>query len=220
MAPSNPYTPRRLSDGMRRKLEVTSAMAWESLVDTHVEQATQVVYLLREHEPVEEALPRYLAELDLGDTMAAAIRTRVLMRFEAHATGNARDGSVPEARMPFPAAANDDDLGDDDEGWSLLRRPQRVVKGVIRRQRRNEEAERITLLAIARAEENVIRTHVENAIGFVALLQDQMPLDRCVQHYLTAIGLGGSRAQTVFQRTMAKLADVHLPIQPPPEAVP
>jgi hypothetical protein len=53
---------------------------------------------------------------------------------------------------------------------------------------------------------------VENAIGFVALLQEQLSLDRSVQQYLGAVGLAGGRAQAVFQRTMAKLADVHLPL--------
>lgn len=212
MATTNRIGPRRLDDGIRRKLEVTSAMAWESLVDTHVEQATHFIHLMAEHEPVQESLPRYMNELDLGDTMGAAIRTRVLMRLEDE-TGHGTDNEESELdkRLPLRRARQPDYDEDDDSAWSLLRRPQRVVQDVIRRQRRNDEAERITQLALARAEEHVIRTHVENAIGFVALLQDQMPIDRSVQHYLTAIGVSGSRAQTVFQRTMAKLADVHLP---------
>jgi hypothetical protein len=192
---------------MRRKLEVTSAMAWEALVETHVEQATQVIHLLDDHEPVQESLPRYLRELDLGDTMAAAIRTRVLMRLEDEAATPA-GGAGETIDLP----SSDGEARREDEGWSRLLRPQRVVQDVIRRQRRNDEADRITLLALARAEENVIRTHVENAIGFVALLEQQMPLDRAVQQYLTAVALSGSRAQTVYQRTMARLADVHLPL--------
>lgn len=211
MATPNRIGPRRLGDGIRRKLEVTSAMAWESLVDTHIEQATQFIHLLQEHEPVQASLPRYLAELDLTETMAAAIRTRVLMRLEDEAgTGPAAQPAAGDERVAIPPAPVPD-YGRNDSAWDLLRRPQRVVQDVIRRQRRNEEAERISQLALARAEEHVIGTHVENAIGFVALLQDQMPLDRSVQHYLAAIGLAGSRAQAVFQRTMAKLADVHLP---------
>ena len=214
MATSNRFGPRRLADGIRHKLEVTSALAWESLVDTHVEQATQFIHLLADHEPVQEALPRYLSELDLNETMGAAIRTRVLMHLEdedaddASAAASERDGSIPLR----PKHAADDEHADDDSAWSLLRRPQRVVQDVIRRQRRNDEAERIAQLALARAEEHVIRTHVENAIGFVALLQDQMPIHRAVQQYVTAVGLAGGRAQAVFQRTMAKLADVHLPV--------
>ena len=211
MSTPNRYGPRRLTDGIRRKLEVTSAMAWESLVDTHIEQATQFIHLMAQHEPVQEALPRYLNELDLGDTMGAAIRSRVLMRLEHEAGDVGDDKTGARKRVPLPPSRPPDYDAYDDRGWGLLRRPHRVMQDVLRRQRRNEEAERITRLALARAEEYVIRTHVENAIGFVALLQDQMPIDRSVQQYLTAMGLTGSRAQTVYQRTMAKLADVHLP---------
>ena len=202
MATTRSYGPRFLSESIRRKLEVTSAMAWEALVDAHVEQANQFIALVSEYEPVEESLPRYLRELDLRETMATAIRTRVLTTLEEHV-------DEPDPDNVFPQNP-DDGAG---ERWSsLLRQPQRVVKGVLRRQRRGEELERIVLLAIARAEENIIRTHVENAIGYVALLDDHLPLDRAVQQYLVAVALSGSRAQTVFQRTMARLADVHLPL--------
>jgi hypothetical protein len=196
--------PRRLGENMRRKLEVASAMAWEALVDSHAEQAAHFITHVADHLPVEEALPRYLREVDIGATMAAAIRTRVLLQFEpAPVTG----GDTPDSlQLPEPPAREQDT-----ESWSLLRQPRRVVRGVRERQRRIDEFDRITLLSLARAEERVIETHVENAIGFVALLEEDLPLDRCVQQYLGAVGLAGGRAQTVFQRTMARLADVHLP---------
>lgn len=209
MATPRRNPPRRLGEAMRRKLEVASAMAWEALVDTHVEQAALFAALLAEFQPIEEALPRYLREMDLGETMATAIRTRVLMRIE-EAEDEPPAPTTP--RLHYAARSGAGNGGDDEEeGWGLLRQPQRMVRGVMRRQRRNEEMERIVLLALARAEEHLIRTHVENAIGFVALLQEHLPLDRSVQQYLGAVGLAGGRAQTVFQRTMARLADVHLP---------
>jgi hypothetical protein len=196
--------PRRLGENMRRKLEVASAMAWEALVESHAEQAAHFVTHVAEHLPVEEALPRYLREIDIGATMAAAVRTRVLLQFE---TAPAADDGPDPLQLPEPPVSEQDST----ESWSLLRQPRRVVRGVRERQRRNDEFDRITLLSLARAEERVIETHVENAIGFVALLEEDLPLDRCVQQYLGAVGLAGGRAQTVFQRTMARLADVHLP---------
>jgi hypothetical protein len=196
---------RRLDEPMRRKLEVATALAWEALVDTHVEQATQFIALLGAHLPVEESLPRYLRESDLDETMATSIRTRVLTEIEKEESRSAADAPPADpADKPRPEERSD--------GWGLLRQPQRVVQGVMRRQRRAEEVERITMLSLARAEENLIRTHVENAIGFVALLQDNLSLDRAVQQYLAAVRLAGGRAQAVFQRTMARLADVHLPV--------
>lgn len=204
MAPARHTPPRFRGETTRRKLEVASAMAWEALVDMHVEQALQYVALVTRYEPVEESLPRYLNELDVDSTMAAAIRTRVLTAVEEEPPVAPDDLFDPHTD---PAGGDGDTI--DDNGWSLFRQPQRVVRDVIRRQRRSEAFERITQLALARAEENVIRSHIENAIGFVALLED-LPLDRAIENYLVSVKVSGGRAQTVFQRTMARLADVHL----------
>ncbi|HSK19754.1 MAG TPA: hypothetical protein VK912_11455 [Longimicrobiales bacterium] len=196
---------RTRGDAIRRKLDVTSAMSWEALVDAHVDEAMQFVALAAPYEPIEEALPRYLREMDIQTAMAAAIRTRVLTAVEEEppvAPGDLFD----DPPLQFPG----DDLEDEDVGWSLLRNPQRVVRGVIRRQKRSDEYERLTQLALARAEERAIRTHIENAIGFVALLGDE-PFDRAIESYLRSVDVSGGRAQAVFQRTMARLADVHLP---------
>lgn len=201
---------RSTGEGVRRKLEVASAMAWESLVEAHVEQATRFIALLAGYEAIEEALPRYFREMDVQATMAAAVRTRVLTSIEEEEPQSASGDLFEDVTLSFPRGPRGDHAEDDDgDRWDLLRRPQRVVRGVIRRQRRNEEMERIVLLAIARAEEVLIRKHIENAIGFVALLADE-PFDRAIEAYLGAVDLAGGRAQAVFQRTMAKLADVHL----------
>lgn len=200
-------SPRFLGEAMRRKLEVSTAMAWEALVDAHVEQATVFVHLLAPYEPVEESLPRYLREMDLYETVATAVRTRVLAMVEERPAADLDSSELDALRSPAPADGED---GAEPGNWDLLRQPKRVVRGVRRRQRRSEEMERITMLALARAEEHVIETHVENAIGFVALLDGRVSLDRAVQQYLGAIRLAGGRAQTVFQRAMARLAEVHL----------
>ena len=192
-------------DATRRKLEVTAAMAWEALVDAHVGEAMHFVTLAAPYEPIEEALPRYLREMDIQTTMAAAIRTRVLTAVEEEPPVAPGD-LFEDLALQFPG----DDRKDDDAGWSLLRNPQRVVRDVIRRQKRSDEYDRLTQLALARAEEHIIRTHIENAIGFVALLGDE-PFDRAIESYLRSVDVSGGRAQAVFQRTMARLADVHLP---------
>jgi exonuclease VII small subunit len=191
--------PRGLPEGVRRKLEVATAMAWEALVETHVAEATAFVALLAGRMPLEESLTRYLREMDLSDTMATAIRTRVLLALEGDDSGQAA------ASAPVPLSP------DGEEGWRRFM-PDAVVRGVKERQRRTDEAERLIGLALARSEEAQIRTHVENAIGFGALLENHVPLDRAVQQYLGAVVLTGCRGQVVFQRTMARLAEVHLPV--------
>ncbi len=190
---------RRLPESVRRRLEVATAMGWESLVETHVAQATQFVHLLGEKIPLEEGLARYLLEMDLGDSMAAAVRTRVLVTIEE------------EAHASDSSSGGDASTEPDDEGWRRFR-PDVVVRGVFERQRQQDATEQWVQLALARAEENVITTHVDNAITFAALLEDHLPLDRGVHHYLDAVALTGSRGQAILQRTMARLADVHLPL--------
>jgi exonuclease VII small subunit len=197
MARTSSKSSRRLPDSVRRRLEVATAMAWESLVETHVAQASQLVSVLAGRMALEESLTRYLLESDLSDSMASAVRTRVLVELEG-------------SELPHPAETQGS--GDEDEdGWRRFH-PTAVVRGVKLRQRRQDQTDQWLQLALARSEEAIITTHVENAITFAALLEEQFPLDRSVQQYLDAVALTGSRAQAVFQRTMARLADVHLPL--------
>ena len=178
---------------------MASALAWEALVETHVAHAFQFIGLMDDYSPLEDALSRYLLEMDIGESMAQAIRTRVLVGIED-------EPLEPEMGPEAPA-------DDDEDGWRRFR-PDVVMKGVRERQRRQDEADTLVELALARAEEAVITTHVENAITFAALLDEHLPLAGAVQNYLGAVDLAGGRAQAVFQRTMARLAEVHLPPSP------
>lgn len=179
-------------------------MAWEALVESHTRQAREFVALFDEQLPLEESLNRYVRDMDLSDTMVAAVRTRVLVAAE--------DGQIHRATNSLllrPEAAVEGDEPADDS-WRRFR-PDVVMRGVIERQKKNEEVERLVELAVARAEEEIIKTHVDNAITFAALLDEFGPLSRGVEHYIAVMNIVGGRGQAVLQRTMARLADVHLP---------
>jgi len=177
-------------------------MSLEALSDTHVDQAGQFVRVLAGRLPLEDALARYIVEMDLDDSMAVSVRTRTLAELE---TETVEDDPVEGQSDEAPDTA--------DEGWRRFR-PGAVLRDMKERQRRDDETEMRVRLALARAEEGIIITHVENAITFAALLEEEMPLDRAVLQYLGAVVLSGGRAQAVLQRTMARLADVHLPSVP------
>jgi hypothetical protein len=196
--------PRSLPEALKRKLDVTTAMAWESLVDTHVEEATAFIIRLEDFSPVEETVTRYLREMDLTETMATAVKTRVLLGLEDIDRQRSAAGTMPD-----PDSEDESAEGDDETMWRRFR-PSAMVREVKERQKKGEEIDRLTMLLLARGEERVIGTHVENAIGFAALLDGNLSLDRAVQLYLGSVNLSGCRGQVVFQRTMAKLADVHL----------
>jgi hypothetical protein len=179
-------------------------MAWEALVDAHVEQALEFIGLFADRFELEESIDRYAREMDLPDTMATTVRTRVLVTVE--------DQQTKSEEEPVPIRGEDaaDDANENEEGWKRFR-PDLVMRGVIDRQRKNEETDRLIELAIARAEEQIIKVHVDNAITFAALLEDSGSLSRGVGQYLSALSVTGGRGQSVLQRTMARLADVHLP---------
>ena len=193
----------RLPDPLRRRLEVASAMAWESLVDAHAEEALEFLALLHGRMGMQDALSRYLREMCIIEPMTTSVRTKVLVALE-HESGRVpmmRDPARPREEVEEP---------EEDEGWRRFT-PGALVRGVRERQEERGETDRVVMLAMARAEEDIIQKHVDNAITFAALLESTAGLDGAVQEYIRTVGLGGGRAQAVLQRTMARLAEVHLP---------
>jgi len=178
-------------------------MAWEALVETHARQALEFVRLFEDRMDLEAALLRYLREMDLNETIASATRSRVLIAYEAE--------PEPQAVQLQLHADEPIELEPEEEGWRRFM-PDAFMRDLRQRQRRNEETDQLLELSLARSEEETIKTHIDNAITFVALLEGYASMGRAVQHYLSAISLAGGRAQAVFQRTMAKLAEVHLPV--------
>lgn len=189
---------RRLPEPVRRRFQVATAMALEALVDTQTAHAFEFQALLYGRLGFDAALERYLREMRVHEPVTTAVRTRVLVALE-----RAQSGAAPTLVPP-------DDGEPAEEGWRRFS-PEALVRGVRERQRKNDETERLVDLALARAEEAVIATHVDNAITFAALLEPHLGLKRAVQEYVAAVGEAGSRGQAIFQRTMARLADVHLP---------
>jgi hypothetical protein len=214
MARTTRFSAKKLPDSVRSRLEVSTALAWEALVETHAVQASTFAQLMLERIPLEEALPRYILELDLSDSMATAVRTRVIVALEGPPEGTAPPERGTLALRAPADASEPSDSDDDDAGWRRFR-PDVVVREFREKQKRDDETEGLIKLALARAEEAVIATHVDNAITFAALLEGWLPVDRAVQEYLDAASLTGGRAQAVYQRTMARLADVHLPVPQP-----
>ena len=183
-------------------------MAWEALVDTHTLQALEFIGLFEGRMTLEDALLRYLREMDLSEATAGAIRTRVYVALEDRP-------SSARPRLQLDDDSSPEPLDDTVDGWRRFR-PDVMVRGVLERQKRTGETERFIELALARCEEALIKTHIDNAITFAALLDGTIPLKDGVQTYLGAVNLAGGRSQSVFQRTMAQLAEVHLPSTRPP----
>lgn len=72
-------------------------------------------------------------------------------------------------------------------------------------------AERRVRLAQARAEEAIIRTHVDNALMFVDVLAEDLTFDRAIDAYIREMAVPEPLASTVATRTLVILGQELVP---------
>ena len=72
-------------------------------------------------------------------------------------------------------------------------------------------ADRRLRLAQARAEESVIRAHVDNALMFVDTLAEDLPFDRALDTYVRVMGIPEPMAGTIVTRTLVVLGEDLVP---------
>lgn len=72
-------------------------------------------------------------------------------------------------------------------------------------------AERRLRLAQARAEEAIIRAHVDNALMFVDTLAEDMSFDRAIDSYIREMAIPEPLASTVATRTLVVLGQDLVP---------
>ena len=77
--------------------------------------------------------------------------------------------------------------------------------------RLNSSAEKRLRLAQARAEESIVRAHVQNALMFVDVLAEDMPFDRAIDTYVRVMGIPEPLASTVVTRTLVVLGEDLVP---------
>ena len=61
------------------------------------------------------------------------------------------------------------------------------------------------LVALAKAEESVLETHVRNALDVIAAIGDELPLDRVLELYLEALEPGEGRSEMITRRVLSRL---------------
>ena len=72
-------------------------------------------------------------------------------------------------------------------------------------------AERRMRLAQARAEESIIRAHVDNALMFVDTLAEDLSFDRAIDTYIRVMGVPEPLASTVATRALVVLGQDLVP---------
>jgi hypothetical protein len=195
MQPTLPLWFQRLPPELHRRLEVAVAAATEARLDTHAQQALDFVAVLATRMAFDQAVERYIEVMGLAADEAQIVRTRALVALgQAGVAEQLAKERRPSARLSWRYAT-----------------PLGAVRFVRRQLRRSAEEDLWMELAAARAEEALIRNHIRHALGFIDLLEDHFPATRCVALYLEQLEVPSSRARSVYQRTLARVATAELP---------
>ena len=87
----------------------------------------------------------------------------------------------------------------------MLRFLKRLFPEKIFRRKLEPDAERRLRLAQARAEESIVRTHVDNALMFVDTLAEDLSFDRAIDTYVREMSIPEPLASIVVTRTLVVL---------------
>jgi hypothetical protein len=89
----------------------------------------------------------------------------------------------------------------------------RLFPESIFRRKLNPQAEKRLRLAQARADESIIRAHVDNALMFVDTLTEDMPFDRAIETYVRVMGIPEPLAGMVVTRALVVLGEELVPVR-------
>lgn len=177
----------------RTRVRVAYAVAWETLVETHAQQALQFIGEFSSRVTPLEALELYLTVVPGSVAMHEAVRTRTLATLELD--------DLP-AQAPLPVL----------RGWRVLR-PDLVLKLMRYRRTYAERTLELARMVGARAAEAVTATHIRNANAFAELLGSHCTVGRAVAEYVRAFHLPLGVGQTVMQRVKAAVAGSELALE-------
>lgn len=79
--------------------------------------------------------------------------------------------------------------------------------GWLKRKKISNRAQRRLMIALARAEEDLIETHVSNALAVMDALDEELSIGHALELYLEAMDPGEPRATIVAKRVLARLEE-------------
>ena len=192
----NPFNSKELAEPTRRRVELAVAVAQERLLATHVDHALNLIQLVGDQVPFENALAIYTRLLRLSDDEARVITTRALAIL----------GERAAETETWPELITAAELEEAEEGGRFIRTVRQRLRGRV-----NEDLRRFVELSAARTEVAILETHVENALNFVELLDRDLPFTEAVELYLELLEVRESVAEVAYYMALTKLSEQHLP---------
>jgi hypothetical protein len=193
----------------QRQIDLNTAVCQERLLATHVRHVLAFVDLVSESIPFDEALDIYVRILQLSPEQARNVGSRALAEIARRPGGLPADTEIsddlgrvaPEEEAEERAAGSRED--------AMFARVRRRIKG-----RHQEDLRERINLAAARAEDDLVQTHVENAMIFARALSREMPASESAELYLEILALPDGVSDVIYNRSLRKLADESLPPLP------
>ena len=201
------------SRALQRQVDLTTAVCQERLLATHVRHVLALVDLVADKLPFDDALDIYVRVLRLTPEQARNVGSRALAEL------GRRDstGVAPVRRQPIaekdeaddePVARSSGASTSQARSDALFSRLRRRVQGRVQEDLRH----RINLAA-ARTEDELLETHVENALLFVRSLEE-VEEPEAIEHYLETMMLSEGTADVIYHRALRRIADEVLPPLP------
>ena len=146
---------QRFPAALRPRVRIAYATAWESVIDTHVIQALAFVKEFAPRVSPLLALDLYFDVVPVLEPLVEPIRCRTLVDIDL-------DSLLPQSPPPRLA------------GWQRVRLDLHF-QHLRDRRRFNERTLELARLAGAKASEELVATHVRNAVAFGSMLFDELP---------------------------------------------
>jgi hypothetical protein len=206
------------SRAMQRQVDLATAVCQERLLATHVRHVIAFVDLVSDRLAFDDALDIYVRVLRLTPEQARNVGSRALAEL------GRRDGTVQRARRagaaveviePEDEPAEPEPRVEGGRADALFGRLRRRVRGRVQ----DELRERINLSA-ARTEDELLETHVQNALIFVRTLGDETAAPDATELYLDTMMLPEGMGDVIYNRALRTLADKVLPAVPAPSEGP
>lgn len=185
-----PFISKSLSLTARRRVELAIAVAQERLLSTHVEHALELIELVGDHVPFDDALDIYNRLLRISAEDERIITTRTLAIL----------GERTDEPKSWPDRMAEADAAAYGENTSIFGHLRQRIRGRV-----NDELRHWIELEAARTEVALLHTHVANAIHFVEILDQEMPLTEAAELYLEALDVRESIGEVVYYITLARL---------------
>lgn len=185
---------QRLSGTVRLRLDSIEAAAREARIETHADQALDLVRILVPRMPFDDAVERYISIMRLDGDEAELVHNRAL-------------------RLLSNRGLDDDLVRERPRGWGFNWRyltPTGAYRYFERQRKRSSEEEMWMELAAARAEEALVRTHMKFALEFVHALREHSDPTDAVELYADRMEEPELRSRAIYQRTLAEIAEDYL----------